>query len=137
MSKAIKTKDDKQVTERKDKVVKARKGNVRMLHYPADGGYCETTIAYSNKFKVQFTSSNISDYEMDCDVCMTGGPYSVGHGMMYRVPENAEKGHLIEVVCNKCGRRYLLKPVLHVHYELVGDSDDINYVPLKELFEGE
>ena len=137
MCKAIKKKYNKQVTGRKDKVVKARKGNVKMLHYPADGGYCETTIAYSNKFKIQFTSSNISDCEMDCDVCMTGGPYSVGHGMMYRVPENAEKGHLIEVVCDKCGKRYLLKPVLHVHYEFVGDSDDIDYVPLKELFEGE
>lgn len=137
MSKTITKRDDKQVTERRGKVVKARKGNIKMLHYPADGGYCETTIVYSNKFKVQFGQTNISDYEMDCDVCMTGGPYSVGHGIMYRVPENAEKGHLIEVVCDKCGKRYLLKPVLHIHYELVGDSDDFNYVPLKELFEGE
>lgn len=138
MCKAIKTKDDKQVTERKDKVVKARKGNVRMLHYPASGGYCETTVVYSDKFKVQFASSNISDYEMDCDDCMiSGSSYLIGHGLMYQVPEKADKGHLIEVVCDKCGKRYLLKPVLHVHYELVGDSDDIDYVPLKELFEGE
>lgn len=44
MSKTITKRDDKQVTERKGKVVKARKGNIKMLHYPADGGYCETTI---------------------------------------------------------------------------------------------
>ena len=137
MSKAITKRDDKQVTERKGKVVKARKGNIKMLHYPADGGYCETTIVCSNKFKVQFARSNISDYEMDSDDCWTGGPYSTGYGLMHHIPENPEKGHLIEVVCDKCGKRYLLKPVLHVHYELVGDSDDFNYVPLKELFEGE
>lgn len=136
MNKKLIDKQKKTLIKKDDKVKKARKGNIKMVHYPADGGYCETTIAYSNKFKVQFASSNISDYEMDCDVCMTGGPYSVGHGMMYRVPENAEKGHLIEVVCNKCGRRYLLKPVLHIHYELIADSDnDDNYISLKEMFE--
>lgn len=137
MSKTITKRDDKQVTERKGKVVKVRKGNMKMLHYPADGGCCETTIVCLNKFKVQFARSNISDYEMDCDNCWTGGPYSTGYGLMHHIPENPEKGHLIEVVCDKCGKRYLLKPVLHVHYELVGDSDDIDYVPLKELFEGE
>ncbi len=135
MSNKLIKKEKKTLIKKHNKITKARKGNVKMLHYPADGGYCETTIVYSDKFKVQFAKSNISDYEMDCEDCWTGGPYSTNIGLMYHAPENAEKGHLIEVVCDKCGKRYLLKPVLHVHYELVGDSDDFNYVPLREIFE--
>lgn len=135
MSNKLIKKEKKTLIKKHNKITKVRKGNVKMLHYPADGGYCETTIVYSNKFKVQFAKSNISDYEMDCEDCWTGGPYSTNIGLMYHAPENAEKGHLIEVVCDKCGKRYLLKPVLHVHYELVGDSDDFNYVPLREIFE--
>ena len=74
---------------RKCKVVKARKGNVKMLHYPAGGGYSETTIVYSNKIKVQVAKTNISEYEMNCEYCWTGGPYSTNIGLMYYTPEKA------------------------------------------------
>ncbi len=77
MSNKIIKRQNKTLIKKDDKVIKARKGNVKMLHYPAKNGCCETTILFSNKFKVQFADSNISDYEMDCDVCETGGPYSV------------------------------------------------------------
>ncbi len=134
MSNKIIKRQNKTLIKKDDKVIKARKGNVKMLHYPAKNGCCETTILFSNKFKVQFADSNISDYEMDCDVCETGGPYSVGRGLQYQTPPDTKKGHFIEVVCDKCGKRFLLKPVLSVHYEVIADSDD-NYIPLREMFE--
>lgn len=128
-------KQNKTLIKKDDKVIKARKGNVKMMHYPFDGGNCETTILFSNKFEVQFAKTNISEYEMNCDICETGGPYSVGRGLQYQIPLDPKKGHIIEVVCDKCGKRFLLKPVLHVHYEMVADSDDDNYIPLREMFE--
>ena len=137
MSKKLIKKQNKTLIKKDDKVIKAHKGNVKMMHYPAIDGCCETTILYSNKFEVQFGRTNISDYEMNCSVCETGiGPDSVSRGLQYQIPSDPTKGHIIEVVCNKCGRRYLLKPVLHVHYELITDSEnDDNYIPLKEMFE--
>ncbi len=105
MSNKIIKRQNKTLIKKDDKVIKARKGNVKMLHYPAKNGCCETTILFSNKFKVQFADSNIT-----------------------------KKGHFIEVVCDKCGKRFLLKPVLSVHYEVIADSDD-NYIPLREMFE--
>ncbi len=54
MSNKIIKRQNKTLIKKDDKVIKARKGNVKMLHYPAKNGCCETTILFSNKFKVQF-----------------------------------------------------------------------------------
>ena len=64
MSKKLIKKQNKTLIKKDDKVIKAHKGNVKMMHYPAIDGCCETTILYSNKFKVPFGQTNISDYEM-------------------------------------------------------------------------
>lgn len=105
-----------------------------MLQYPADGRYDETTILFANKCKVQFSDTYRSDYEINCENCLNYN--NISTGLIHHIPPDVTKGHLIEVVCSKCGSRQLLKPVLHVHYELIATSDDPDYIPLKDRFNG-
>ena len=130
-----KYRDDSQLSRDKDFYLVSEDGRHRIFHFKERGGgsICETTILYSKDFSGMSLRSAYGDYEMDCDYCL-GSDAGSSMGLQYEEAPDLSKFHLLEVVCDECGTKFLMKPVISVHYVPIYDSRDDGYEDLISRF---
>lgn len=110
-------------------------GRCRISHYPEDNARSETTVLYSKNLPRLKLSQAKGDYECCCDFCESDAGVSLG--LMFEPAIDGHRNHFIEVVCQECGTRFVMKPVLSIHYEPVANSrEDDDYESLIDLFKG-
>lgn len=120
-----KYRDDSQLSRDEDFRLVSADGRHRIFHFKERdrGSSCETTILYSKDFSGMSLHSARGEYEMNCDYC-TGSDAGVSLGLQYELAPDLSKFHLLEVVCNKCGTKFLMKPVVSIQYVPVCDSSE-------------
>lgn len=130
-----KYRDDSQLSRDKDFCLVSEDGRHRIFHFKERGGgsSCETTVLYSKDFSDMSLRSAYGDYEMDCDHCV-GISGSLSLGLQHEKAPDLSKFHLLEVVCHKCGTKFLMKSVISVHYVPICDSRDDDYEDLVSRF---